>query len=304
MQLYYKYSDFLKEKFSEKIYKLPISLDLTCPNRDGRLGYGGCIFCSEEGGSHENLDKTTSVRDQLEENKAYIGSRYGAKKFIAYLQSFTNTYMDLEDFKKIIGQIKKVDDIVGINIATRPDSISDDYIAYLKELNRGYLVTVELGLQSTNNQTLVKINRGHLVSDFVETSLRLKEAGLRVCAHLILNLPWDEDVDILEAARLMNLLSIDEIKLHSLYITENTALGQMYKDGLVEIGTDQDYKDRVKLFLSNLNEDIVIQRLIGRVPEEGSLFANWGRSWWAIRDEIEEEMKREGLYQGKYAKNK
>lgn len=187
--LYYKYSEFLKETFGEKVYKLPISLDLTCPNRDGTCSTGGCIYCSEEGGSHENLENSLSIKEQLEINKKYIGSRYGAKKFIAYFQTFTNTYMDFDEFKSNIEQVLEVEDIVGISFSTRPDCIEDEFLDYLKGLNQEFLITLEYGLQSVNNKTLKIINRGHFLSDFVDAVIRTKKRNLRVCAHLILNLP-------------------------------------------------------------------------------------------------------------------
>lgn len=300
-EVYNKYSEFLKNEFGEKVYKLPISLPLTCPNRDGKVGYGGCIYCNEEGGSFENLENTKSIKTQLEENKEYIGSRYGAKKFIAYFQSFTNTYLPFEDFKENIEEVKSVEDIVGISISTRPDFIPDDYLDYLKSLKDNYMITMEYGLQSVNNQTLKKINRGHYLSDFLDGVIRTKKRGLRVCVHLILNLPWDDRVDVLEAAKILNLLGVDEVKLHSLYIVEGTKMGQMYKNNEFQMGTLEEYIERVILFLTHLDKDIKVQRLLGRSPKEDSLFSNWDMSWWKIQDMIVEEMENRKLYQGIYS---
>lgn len=299
---YREYSKFLQDTFGERVYKLPVNLPITCPNRDGNKGTGGCIFCSEEGGSHEYLDPSLSVKSQLLKNKDYMGSRYKAEKFIAYFQSFTNTYMDIEDFDSCIKEVKSVEDIVGISISTRPDCITDEYIEYFKTLNKDYMVTVELGLQSINNNTLEILNRGHYLSDFLGAVMRLKSSGIRVCTHMILDLPWDSRIDIVEAAHILSLLGVDEIKLHSLYITKGTVLGDMYENDEIKILTEREYKDRVIDFLTHLNRDIVIQRILGRVPEKNSLHANWGRSWWAIRDEIIDEMNETKLIQGMYAK--
>lgn len=303
-KLYNKYSDFLKENFGEKVYKLPISLPLTCPNRDGKVGFGGCIYCNEEGGSFENLENTLSIKEQLEKNKKYIGSRYNAKKFIAYFQSFTNTYLPFSEFKKNIEEVKEVEDIVGISISTRPDTVPDEYLDYLRNFKDDYMITMEYGLQSINNQTLEKINRGHYLSDFIDAVIRTKRKGLRVCVHLILNLPWDDKIDVLEAANLMTLLGVDEVKLHSLYIVENTKMGQMYKNNEFEMDSLEDYIDNVILFLTHLDKDIKIQRLLGRSPKEDSLFSNWDTSWWKIQDKILEEMENRGVYQGIYRKFK
>lgn len=299
---YYKYSEFLKEEFGEKIYKLPISLDLTCPNRDGTCGRGGCIFCSEEGGSHENLDNKLSIKDQLIKNKEYIGSRYNAKKYIAYFQSFTNTYMPFYDFKKNMEEVMEVEDIVGISISTRPDSISDEILDYLASLKEDYLITIEYGLQSINNYTLEKINRGHSFSDFIDATLRTKDRGLRVCVHMILNLPWDSMDDIIEASKIMSILKVDEVKLHSLYIVEGTMMAKMYKNNEFEIISKDEFIDRVCYFLAYLNKDISVQRLLSRAPKEVTLFCNWDTSWWKIQDEIMDRMDELELIQGSLCK--
>lgn len=296
--LYYKYSEFLKETFGKKVYKLPISLDLTCPNRDGTCSTGGCIYCSEEGGSHENLENSLSIKEQLEINKKYIGSRYGAEKFIAYFQSFTNTYMDFDEFKSNIEQVLEVEDIVGISISTRPDCIEDEFLDYLKGLNQEFLITLEYGLQSVNNKTLKIINRGHFLSDFVDAVIRTKKRNLRVCAHLILNLPWDDMEDVIEGANILSILNVDEVKLHSLYIVDNTKMGEMYKNGEFVLHSKEDYIKRVSTFLAYLDEKIALQRLLGRAPEEKTLFSNWDTSWWKIYDEIMEYMKENNLKQG------
>ncbi|MDO5041597.1 MAG: TIGR01212 family radical SAM protein, partial [Peptoniphilus sp.] len=167
---YNKYSDFLRDRFGEKVYKLPVKLNLTCPNRDGKLGYGGCIFCGEEGGSFEN--NFGSVEEQLLKDKKLISEKYKAKKFIAYFQNFTNTYLDFEEFRENIEQCLKVEDIVGISISTRPDCLPDSYLDYLAEVNSKVMVTLELGLQTANYRTLKKINRGHGTAEFVDGVLR------------------------------------------------------------------------------------------------------------------------------------
>lgn len=301
-RLYYKYSDFLKDKYGEKVYKLPIKLPLTCPNRDGKVGRGGCIFCSETGGSHENLEATLSIKDQLEKNKSYIGSRYGAKKFIAYFQSFTNTYLSLDDFIKNIEEVREVSDIVGISISTRPDCIGEEFLDYLEGLKDQYMITLEYGLQTVNNNTLEKINRGHNLSDFLDAVLRTKKRNLRVCTHLILNLPWDDMEDAIEAANILSILKVDEIKLHSLYLAQGTKMAEMYERGDFVLRSKEDYIKTVAGFLAYLDKDIAIQRLLSRIPEEESVFSNWSTSWWKVQDEIISYMEDNNLYQGKLCK--
>lgn len=298
---YYKvYSTYLKERYKEKVYKLPVSLPCTCPNRDGEVGDGGCTFCGEEGGTFENLESTMSVKEQLNQNMSYIRKRYKANKFIAYFQNFTNTYMEFTKFKEAISEAI-MEDIVGISVSTRPDCISDVYLNYLSEIKEKYNVdiTIELGLQTVNYHSLKKINRGHGLAEYLDAVLRIKNRGFFVCTHMILNLPWDNVEDVIEAAKIMSALKVDEIKLHSLYIIEQTKIGFQYKNNEFELIDKEEYIERVITFLEYLNPEIAIQRLIGRAPEEGTLFVNWNTSWWKIKDEILEKMEREDRYQGK-----
>lgn len=298
---YYRvYSEHLKEKYGEKVYKLPVSLDLTCPNRDGFVGEGGCIFCGEEGGSFENRPKQMSIADQLLKNKEHIAKKYKAKKFIAFFQNFTNTYMRLEDFKACIKQ-SLIEDIVGISISTRPDCIREDYLEFLKsvEKDHGVEITIELGLQTVNYHTLDKINRGHGLAEFIDSMNRINRYGFNSCVHLILNLPWDSLRDSEESARIVSALKVSEVKLHSLYVVKDTKLGKLYENGEIDMVSKDEYIKRVICFLENLDPAIAIQRLIGRAPEENSLFVNWNTSWWKIRDEIIEKMEKMKSYQGK-----
>lgn len=297
--VYRKYSDFLREKFGEKVYKLPVKLDLTCPNRDGTCGVGGCIFCGEEGGSFEN--NFGSVRDQLLKNKELIKNKYKANKYIAYFQNFTNTYMPFEDFKRVIEE-SLIDGVVGISISTRPDYLPKRHLDYLEELNKNYFVTVEIGLQTPNYHSLKKLNRGHGLSEFIDAALKLKKRNLNVCTHIIIGLPWDDDLDILECAKILNVLGIDEVKIHALYILKDTALGKMYERGEIEPISLDDYKKKVILFLRNLKDDIIVERIIGRAPYENSLFCNWNTSWWKIRDDIINVMHENGYAQGDLVK--
>ena len=294
------YSEYLKDKYGQKVYKLPINLPLTCPNRDGNLSVGGCTFCGEEGGSFENLENTISVKEQLEKNMIYIRDKYKANKFIAYFQNFSNTYMPLEKFKEYIND-SIVDDVVAISISTRPDCIEDNYLQFLSEIhyNRGIDIIIEIGLQTINYNTLKKINRGHGIAEFIDASLRIRGFGLRTCVHVILNLPWDNRNDIIETAKVISALKIDEVKLHSLYLMEGTIMADQYEQGEFELSSKQEYVDRVILFLEYLDPGIIIQRIIGRAPKEKSVFVNWQESWWKIRDDILRQMEETGAYQGK-----
>lgn len=297
---YNAYSDYLIKTYGTKVYKLPIKLaNITCPNRDGRFGHGGCIFCGESGGSFENLSDTKSVQQQLLENKSYISEKYKAKKFIAYFQNFTNTYMDDELFKSYIEDCN-IDDIVGISISTRPDCINEEKLVYLDEFKKrtGIDIIIELGLQTVNYQILNKMNRGHGLWEFIDIMNKINRYGFRSCVHIIIGLPWENDLDVIETARILNVLKVDEVKVHSLFIVKNTKLEKMYNSGEIQPIKYEDFVRRVILFLRNLSKDIVIQRLLGRVPEEDSVFCNWGMSWRKIHDEIITQMNYNNIVQG------
>lgn len=297
--VYRKYSDFLREKFGEKVYKLPVKLDLTCPNRDGTCGVGGCIFCGEEGGSFENNFGT--VREQILKNKDHIKNKYKANKFIAYFQNFTNTYMPFEEFKRVIEEAL-IEDVVGVSISTRPDYLPKGHLDYLEELGKNYFVTVEIGLQTPNYHSLKKLNRGHGLSEFIDAAIKLKGRNLNVCTHIIIGIPWDDDLDIIECAKILNVLGIDEVKIHALYILKDTVLGKMYQQGQIKPISLDEYKKKVILFLRNLKDDIIVERIIGRAPYENSLFCNWNTSWWKIRDDIIDVMHENGYNQGDLVK--
>ncbi len=271
-ELYNEYSKYLKKKYGEKVYKLPINIPVTCPNRDGSLGVGGCTYCAEVGAGFEMLENTMSVQEQLNKNMEYIKKKYKAKKFIAYFQNYTNTYLQLEKFKDYVNQTA-MDNIVEVAISTRPDCVSDEYLEFLSEFNKrtGINISIELGLQTVNYHTLKKINRGHTLAEFIDAVLRIKKYNFEICAHLILNLPYDDMDDVVETAKILSVLKVEQVKLHSLYVIENTVMGTLLKKGELNLLSKDDYVKRVITFLEYLDKDIIVQRLIGRAPKENSL---------------------------------
>ncbi|OPL09044.1 MAG: radical SAM protein [delta proteobacterium ML8_F1] len=296
---YYEYSQYLKDRYGEKVYKLPVNMPTTCPNRDGVLGYGGCTFCGDVAAGFESLKSSMGVREQIERNMTYIGRKYKAEKFIAYFQNFTNTYMDLEDFKSMIEEAL-MEHVLEISISTRPDAVDSKLLDYLSKLRetRGIPITMEYGLQSINPHTLRAINRGHGLGEFIEAVIMTRERGLGVCVHMILNLPGDTDLEAVESAKILSALSVDFVKLHSLYILKNTPMGKAYQEGKIQLISKDQYIDRVILFLRHLSEEIAVQRLLARAPEQETLFCNWSQSWWRIKDEIHAKMVEKGFRQG------
>ncbi|PKM82926.1 MAG: TIGR01212 family radical SAM protein [Firmicutes bacterium HGW-Firmicutes-14] len=298
---YNEYSSYLKRKYGEKVYKLPVNLPGTCPNRDGTVSTGGCIFCDEEGAGFECLPSSMEAARQVKENKAFFIKRFNARKFFVYFQAFSNTYCDLELFRQNVLSAVEDKDVIGISISTRPDCISSSYLDFLAGIKaeKGLDINIELGLQTVNYHTLKKINRGHTLAEFIDAVLRIKKYSMEVVTHLILNLPWDDETDVAESARICSALGVDFIKIHSLYVVQNTVLGDMYERGEFQIISLDEYIDRVILFLEHLNPEIVIQRLVGKGPQGNLLFCNWGTSWWKIKRKIEETMEERDTWQGK-----
>lgn len=297
-RFYYKFSDYLKETYGEKVYKLPVNLPITCPNRlDGK----GCSFCADVGTGFEAMSSSVSVTEQLETTRKKIEAKYHAKKFIAYFQNYTNTFMPLEQFKTYIKEASEVQDIVEISISTRPDCIRTDYLDYLKEVERktGICINIELGLQSVNYHTLDFISRGHGLAEFINAVLQIQNYEFSICTHMILNLPGDTMRDCIEGAKILSALHVGIVKLHSLYIPKNTRLSKAYEDGTITLCSKEEYIQRLASFLEYLSPDIVVERLFSRVPEEDAVFSNWGTSWWKLQDEAMQYFAEHEIYQGK-----
>lgn len=297
---YNVYSAYLKQTYGEKVYKLPVSIPDTCPNRDGTLGTRGCAFCGSIGAGYENLPATMTVSQQIAANIAHIQPKYKARKFIAYFQNFTNTYLSPDAFRQYLIEACQPD-IVGLAIATRPDCINERYLNILADVKETYGVDilVEFGLQTANYKTLLKINRGHTLAEYIDAMIQIQAYPFRTCTHVILDLPWDTMDDTIETAKIISAFpSAHEIKLHSLYIIKNTVMAEWYRKGEITLVTAEEYVRRAVAFIEYTRPDMVFQRLIGRAPKEATDVANWGMGWWRIRDMIDAELLRQDTRQG------
>lgn len=301
--LYNKFSGYLKKRYGTKVYKLPLNLPVTCPNRDGNVSSSGCIFCGEEGAGFENLSCELSVSKQLEQNAKYIGKNYGSEKFIAYFQNYSNTYLPFDLFVKNITEACG-EDIVAIYISTRPDCISDRYMEFLAQLKRDRNVDIvlELGLQTVNYHTLKLLNRGHTLAEFIDAVLRIRKYDLEACAHYITDLPMDNMEDVAEGAKILSALGVSQVKCHSLFILKDTQLERMYSSGEISPVSMEEFIERTVTFLEYLKPEIVVQRLIGRAPADRTVFCNWNTSWWKLQDMIEAKMTEKNTCQGRLYK--
>ncbi len=300
MPVYNRYSDYLKAKYGVKTYKLSVNIDLSCPNRDGNLGTEGCFFCGEDGAALEKKD-SRSVRKQLLRLKKIIKNKYQAEKFIAYFQNFSNTYLPLEQLKDNIEQALQIEDIVEICLSTRPDCVNDQYLAEIKKIvtKADKKLTIELGLQTVNYHTLKKCNRQHGLAEFIDAVLTAKRHNIGTGVHLILNLPGDKITDVIESAKIMSAFRVSNVKLHGLYIRKNTHFARLYERGQLQMISLDEYIKRVITFLEYLDPEIAVQRLLGKAPQEKTLFVNWGRSYQQIINMIINEMQERETYQGR-----
>ena len=269
--MYKTANDYYKEKYGCKVYKLSLDGGFTCPNRDGTVSKGGCIFCSDLGGG-EFAESGTNITEQLERAKSRVEAKIKDGKYIAYFQSFTNTYAPIERLKKLFYEAIKPDYIVGLNIGTRPDCLSDETIELLKDLNKIKPVTVELGLQTSNDNVAEYINRGYKADVYKNAVLRLKNAGIEVITHIIIGLPNDDPV-------LTTKFSVEcgtnGVKFHLLHILKNTCLAYEYEMGRVEPLTLEKYAEILKGCLCVLPSDIVVHRITGDGAKKDLIAPLW-----------------------------
>lgn len=300
MKRYKDYNTYLREIFGERVQKIPLDAGLSCPNRDGTLSSEGCIYCDARGsGTGAFSSRGESIVEQIEHAKAFLVERYGARKFIAYFQSFTNTYGPLDQLKELYDAALSRPDMVGLSVATRPDCIDREKLRLLRSYRRDHLVWVEFGLQSSHDETLRLINRGHDSTCFKEAVRSAKACDLSVCAHIILGLPGETSAMMLETARFLADLPIDGIKIHSLYVLQGTVMGTLFNSGRYEPMTRARYVETVVEILEVLPPGLVIQRLTGDPPRTGLLAPLWTLEKQKNLNMIRNALERKNTWQGR-----
>lgn len=266
---------YLIERYGEVVYRIPIDAGFTCPNKNGTKGRGGCIYCDPTG-SGFSVDGQKSIREQMLERIEKLRAK-GIKKYMAYFQANSNTYAPVKKLKELYDSAIS-DDIVILDVSTRPDLASEETLELLESYKEKLDVIIEFGLQTANFWTLKKLNRGHTLAEFIDAVIRAKKHGLEVVAHVIVNLPWDTMTDVIETAKILSALSVDGVKIHSLYVVEGTALGKMYKKGLIQICDLHEYIERVITFLEFLDPEIVIHRLVAGSAKRRNTLCKLGSS--------------------------
>ena len=296
---YYSFSDYLKQTFGEKVYKLSLDIGLTCPNRDGTKGTRGCIFCSE-GGSGDFAEKCDlDINKAIENAKSRIKQKTDATKFIAYFQSYTNTYGKTEYLEKVFTQAIKRDDIVAISIATRPDCLEDDKINLIKNLCKIKPVFIELGLQTIHEETARFIRRAYPLSTFDEAIEKLKETGAKTVVHLILGLPYESEEMMLESVKYVANKNVDGIKLQLLHVLKNTDLAQLYLNENFKTLSQEEYINLLAKCIEVLPKNTVVHRLTGDAPKKILLAPQWSANKKQVLNAITKYFNLYDVMQGK-----
>ena len=271
---YNQFSAFLKNKFQAKVYKITLDAGFSCPNRDGTISTGGCIFCDGSGSFSQAHSNLLSIEEQVKTGAETLSKRFKAQKFMAYFQAYTNTYKPVNELEKIYRAALTHNDIVGLSIGTRPDSVDDDKLKLISDISKDYYTWIEYGLQSIHNKTLKKINRGETFETFLKSYEKTKEYGINVCAHVILGL-WETHDEMMETAQKLAELKIDGVKIHMLCALENTKLADMYNNGEIDFMTEDEYVNTVCDFLEYLPADTTIHRLAGNGLKKELITPRW-----------------------------
>ena len=289
---YYSYNEYMTERFGEKVYKLSLDAGLTCPNRDGTKGTGGCIFCSAGGSGDFSERHIDDINLQIDRAKAQVAGKYRGDKFVAYFQSYTNTYGDIAYLRRIFSDAINNENIVALSIGTRPDCLGKDVIELLSELNKIKPVFVELGLQTIHAETAKLINRCYELSDYDEAVRKLKEIGVNVVVHVILGLPHETEDMMLGTVDYAVKSGADGIKLHLLHVLKGTALEKMYLDGGFDVLTEDEYISLVIKCLKHVPKNVVVHRVTGDAPKKLLVAPLWSADKKEVLNRLNREIKK------------
>ncbi len=295
---YHTLDYYYKNRFGQKVFKVSLNAGFSCPNIDGTVGYGGCIYCSKTGSGEFAGNIEDSLEDQFISIRDMMHNKWKDAKYIGYFQARTNTYAPVEELKKRYEKILSMDNVIGLNIATRPDSISEECLDYLEELNKKTYLTVELGLQTIKEETSKLINRCHTLDCFTNMVKELRKRNIDVVVHIINGLPYETKEDMLNTVKYLNKLDIQGIKIHMLSITKDTPLEKMYQENKFHVLTKEEYIDIVINQLELLRPEIVIHRITGDPKLDELIEPSWLIKKFGVLNDIDKEMVRRDTYQG------
>ncbi|HIJ88565.1 MAG TPA: TIGR01212 family radical SAM protein [Desulfuromonadales bacterium] len=295
---YNAFSEELKREFGCKVQRISVDAGFTCPNRDGTLASGGCIFCGGHGSGSFGIRRDLTVSAQLEDGKEVMRRKYRAEKFIAYFQAYSNTYGSVAHVRQLFSEARAVSDVVGLIVATRPDCLPEEILEYLQELDGQTYLWLEIGMQTMHDRSLAVIKRRHDFACCVDAIQRARSRGLKVCTHIILGLPGETREEMLAMAAELNRLGVDGIKLHLLHVMKGTQLADMYIRGEVKVLCRDEYAGLVCDFLERLEPRILIHRLTGDGGHDNLVAPLWSLKKFEILNLIDAEMEKRGTRQG------
>jgi len=300
---YNDYSSFIKKNFNERVQKISLNTGFTCPNRDGTKGIGGCTYCNNNTFSPDYCKPVKTVSQQLKEGILFFSKKYEAQKYLAYFQSYTNTYASIDLLKKMYLEAVNYPNVIGLVIGTRPDCINSEIVEMLSEISKTHFVSLEFGVESTLNRTLKLINRCHTFEETVDAFKMAQGKGFHLGAHMILNLPGESREDILHHAKEVSKLPIKTVKIHQLQIVKHTTMALQYKETpeMFFLFSIDQYIELIAEFVSLLRPDIIIERFISESPKHLLIAPQWGGlKNFEIVNKIDNKLMEKDLWQGKF----
>ncbi|WP_028903915.1 TIGR01212 family radical SAM protein [Prevotella sp. P6B4] len=297
---YNDYGTWIRRQFPYRVQKISIDAGFTCPNRDGRLSTGGCIYCDNRTFNPSYCQRRLPVREQLEEGKRFFAHKYPEMKYLAYFQAFTNTYAPLAHLKALYEEALQVEDIVGIVIGTRPDCVSDELLDYLAELNKRTFVLVEYGVESANNDTLLRINRGHTFEQSQQAIERTHQRGLLTGAHIILGLPGEDAQESMRQATIISELPIDILKIHQMQIIRNTRLATAYEAHPFHIYSVDEYIRLIAAYIQRLRPTLILERFVSQSPKDLLIAPHWGLKNYEFTNLLANYLRDHDIHQGQF----
>lgn len=294
---YNQFSAYLKNKFGAKVYKITLDAGFSCPNRDGTISTGGCIFCDDGGSFSQAHSNLLSIEEQVNIGAKTLHDRFKAEKFMSYFQAYTNTYKPVNELERIYKSALNHPDVVGLSIGTRPDCVEDDKLNLISDIAQDYYTWIEYGLQSIHNKTLKKINRGHDFDCFLKAYEKTKEKGINVCTHVIFGL-WETRDEILETAQKLAELKVDGVKIHMLCALKDTKLAKLYENKEIDFMSEEEYVNLVCDFLEILPQTTTIHRLAGNGLKKNLIAPRWLGAKLDCLNKIDRELLKRNSYQG------
>ena len=295
---YCDYGTWIRSRFPFRVQKISVDAGFTCPNRDGRLSTGGCIYCDNRTFNPSYCQRHDSITRQLEAGKLFFARKYPEMKYLAYFQAYTNTYASLDHLEALYEEALRVEDVVGIVIGTRPDCISDELLDYLETLNQRCFLIVEYGVESANDETLRRINRGHTFEQSRQAIIKTHERGILTGAHIILGLPGEEAEENLRQAPVISSLPIDILKIHQMQIIRGTHLAEMFEREPFHIYDVDEYIHLIASYIQRLRKDLVLERFVSQSPKNMRIAPQWGLKNHEFTDRLNNYLKEHDIHQG------